>query len=426
MDVEPPAEGSPLSDAPGCGPLVPHDRLTKRPLKLQVFERVRAGGTMSRVQVARELDVSPASVTTLTSELIDRGFLEEIAAAREPGDLGRGRPPVALGVRGGAAHVAGIKLSEEVYTAVLLDLAGQKIADAMVEVPRDLKAAPDVLDTAAALLEQLLDLAGLERSALSTVGLGLPGFVDHHSGEVHWSPILTDVPLNFAAMAQARFGLPVVIDNDANLVALAELWFGAGRNLGEVAVVTIEHGVGMGLVTGHRIYRGARGLGMELGHVKVQLDGALCRCGQRGCLEAYVSDYALAREADTAMGRLHLDRQPRAQQLETLYEQAKAGHPQARSIFARAGRFLTAGLSTVVALFDPELIIVSGGRMRYDFLYATETLAELPALTPRTGRPAPQVMVHARGDLIWAYGAAALALSAVTEALLVPSDGTTG
>jgi predicted NBD/HSP70 family sugar kinase len=221
-----------------------------------------------------------------------------------------------------------------------------------------------------------------------------------------------------SALAGARLGLPVQIDNDANLCAMAELWFGAGRGRSDFAVVTIEHGLGMGLVLNHRIYRGALGLGMELGHTKVQLDGALCRCGQRGCLEAYVADYALAREATTALNWTYKDGQSMLVLLESLYDHAKAGNQAARSIFRRAGRYLAVGLANVVNLFDPALIILSGERLRFDYLYAADTLAEMDALVLNSGRPLPPIEVHAWGDLLWAQGAAALALSGVTERIL--------
>ena len=157
---------------------------------------------------------------------------------------------------------------------------------------------------------------------------------------------------------------------------------------------------------------------MELGHTKVQLDGALCRCGQRGCLEAYIADYALAREATTALNWNHKEGQSINVLLESLYDHAKAGNTAARSIFRRAGRYLAVGLSNVVNLFDPALIILSGERMRYDYLYANETLAEIKALALNTGRPVPKIEIHAWGDLLWAHGAAALALAQVTEGRL--------
>ncbi|MCL4186025.1 MAG: ROK family protein [Rhodobacteraceae bacterium] len=404
---------------PGCGPLIPPLSDGQRPIRQQVFERIRAAGQIARVQLARELGISPASVTTVTSELIEAGLIEEVAVPREA-DSNRGRPPVALGVRAECVRVAGMKLSDREHTAVIVDFAGNLIADASVARtpgPADLDT---LLEGAGRLLAEVTARAGMAPQDLAAVGLGLPGFVDCAAGRALWSPVLSarDVPL--AAAAAARFGLPVHIDNDANLVTLAELWFGAGRRLADFAVVTIEHGVGMGLVLGHRIYRGAHGLGMELGHTKVQLDGALCRCGQRGCLEAYVADYALAREATTALNWGHKDGAGTALLLESLFDHAKAGNQAARSIFRRAGRYLAVGIANVVNLFDPGLIILSGERMRYDYLYAADTLSELGALAIDTGRPPPPIEIHAWGDLLWAHGAAALALSEVTGRLIAP------
>ncbi len=404
----------------GVGPLIPPLSDTLRPMRQQVFERVRAAGLIPRVQVAKDLGVSPASVTTITSELIEAGLIEEVAAPRD-GDAGRGRPAVALGVRAQAHHVAGMKLSDREHTAVIVDFAGNLIANDVIPRTPGPMTLPELLDAVETLLQRVCAKAGIERAALSAIGIGVPGFVDVAEGVVLWSSVLHARMVPLAAAVAERISLPVSIDNDANLVALAELWFGAGRGLSDFAVVTIEHGVGMGFVMNHRIYRGAQRLGMELGHTKVQLDGALCRCGQRGCLEAYVADYALAREAATALNWSHRDGSSITVLLESLYDHAKAGNATARSIFRRAGRYLALGLSTVINLFDPALIILSGERMRYDYLYAAETLAEMDNLVIASGRPRPPIEIHAWGDLLWAHGAAALALSSVSEGLLSPA-----
>ncbi|OYW58714.1 MAG: XylR family transcriptional regulator [Rhodobacterales bacterium 12-65-15] len=388
--------GRPGEERVGVGPLISPVSDLLRPLRQQVFEHVRAAGLAPRVQVAKDLGVSPASVTTITGELIEAGLIEEVAAPR--GEPGRGRPAVA--------------------TAVVVDFAGKLIADDVIPRRPGPMSVGDMLDAVETLLDRVCAKAGMARAELSAVGVGVPGFVDSAEGMVLWSSVLVDRAVPLAALASGRLGLAVTIDNDANLVALAELWFGAGRSLADFAVVTIEHGVGMGFVLNHRIYRGARRLGMELGHTKVQLDGALCRCGQRGCLEAYVADYALAREATTALNWGHKEGQSIAVLLESLYDHAKAGNVTAKSIFRRAGRYLAVGLSNVINLFDPALIILSGERMRYDYLYAAETLAEMDNLAIATGRPRPPIEIHAWGDLLWAHGAAALALSSVTEASL--------
>ena len=323
-----------------------------------------------------------------------------------------------MGVCGRAHRVAGMKLSDREHTAVITDFAGKMLAEDSISRDTQANSLPEMLDAVERLLDRVCQKAGLSRRDLSGIGIGLPGFVDHVQGMVLWSSVLTDRNLPFAAALQSRLGLPVAIDNDANLVALAELWFGTGRSRPDFAVVTIEHGLGMGFVMNHHIYRGAQRLGMELGHTKVQLDGALCRCGQRGCLEAYVADYALAREAVTALN-LNSRLTPSVPVLlETLFQSAREGNTTARAIFRRAGRYLALGLANVVNLFDPALIILSGERMRYDYLYAEETLSEMADLVINSGRPCPPVEIHAWGDMLWAQGAAALALNVLSERIL--------
>lgn len=387
-----------------------------RPLRQQVFEQVRSAGHMPRMDVARALDISPGSVTTITSDLIARGLLQEVEdSQRGPS---RGRPPIALRVAPRSRYVIGMKLSDERHTAILLDLAGSVIAEAQLSSGALRQSTEDVLKEVLTLMRRLLDKSGQSQDAISAVGIGLPGIVDASTGMVKWSPVLTDTDIPLREMLTQTLDLPVSLDNDTNLLTLAELWFGAGRGISNFVVVSIERGVGMGLVLNNRLFRGALGPGMELGHTKVQLDGALCRCGQRGCLEAYIADYALVREASTA-----LERDPRANSsavtmIETLYEEANAGNEAALAIFRRAGRFLSVGLANIVQLFDPERIILSGERMRYDYLTADDMLAEMNSMILPSGRTPTPVDIHAWGGSVWAKGAAALALSEVTDALL--------
>lgn len=400
----------------GCGPLLATDSPDAKPLRQQVFEHVRATGRAARADMTRALNISAGSATTLTADLIGAGLLREVEGL--PRESGRGRPPVALEVVPEARHVIGIKLSDETHSAVLSDFSGLPVADATLPSSAGRKTLKTLLEEVDVLIDLALKKAGKSLSDISAVGIGIPGIVDHDTGTVTWSPFLKDTDVDLRRAFVARFGVPVYLDNDTNVLSLAELWFGAGRSISDFAVVTIENGVGMGLVLDNRLFRGARGMGLELGHTKVQLDGALCRCGQRGCLEAYLADYALAREAATA-----LDRNPRTAQspyvmLDALFEQAKSGNEAARTIFRRAGRYLSLGLSNVIQLFDPGLIILSGERMQYDFLYSKEVLSEMEKLTLSDGRTPCKVEVHAWGGMIWARGATALALEAVTETAL--------
>lgn len=404
--------GAPLR---GCGPFSPAAGSSDS-LRLTIFERIRAEGSVARAKIAKDLAISPATVTTQTSALIEMGFVREERVDADTGEIARGRPPIALAVQPDIHIVAGLKLSDKEHSAVLYDFSGRQLASATRPASEN-EGTSRVVEATADLVEAVCAAGNVALADLSAIGVGLPGFVNGAEGTVHWSPLLDGAPVNLAERLTQRIGRSVVVENDANVVALAELWFGVGRQISNFAVVTIEHGVGMGLVINHKLYTGARGMGMELGHTKVALDGALCRCGQRGCLEAYVADYALVREA--ALASRNVDGSASMQTiLESLHAEAKAGNDTARSIFERAGKYLAMGMANVVNLFDPQLIILSGERMQYDYLYSAEILEELDRRSLPTGVALPPVEVHAWGDQVWASGAAAMALAHVTESAL--------
>lgn len=403
------------TDARGAGPKLPQ-LLVSKPLRQQVFEYVRAEGTAARSDVTRALRISPGSATTLTADLIGAGVLREIESPLR--ESGRGRPPVALEVVSEANHVVGVKLSDEKHTAVLVDFAGNIVADAALTVSIGQTPIAQRLTEIQSLLDCLLEKAVMERAQIKFIGIGLAGLFDHDAGICTWSPLITERNQPIKQLCSDHVGIPVQVDNDTNVLTLAELWFGVGRTMSDFVVVTIENGVGMGVVLGNRLYRGMRGMGLELGHTKVELDGALCRCGRRGCLEAYLADYALTREAATALNMVADDSASNTAILGTLYSRAKAGDVAAQNIFRRAGRFLALGLSNVIQLFDPELIILSGERMQFDYLYANEVMSEMQSFALSEDRAPTRVQVHGWGDLIWARGAAALALSSLTDQLL--------
>lgn len=386
-----------------------------KPLNQQVLERIRSNGQISRRDVAKILGVSPASITASVSTLVDRGLVRESLLSHK--DTGRGRPPVALEIVPEALAVVGMTLSDGHHDAVICDFAGNTLVEAQVPAASGRRPLSVILAEVATLLEAVLKESGLTHSQVAGIGVALPGFIDHATGFVHWSPLLIDKKVHIRTLLHEHLNFRVHIDNDVNALALAESWYGVGREMSDFAVVTIENGVGMGLVMNNQLYRGALGLGLELGHTTVQYDGALCRCGQRGCLEAYVADYALVREASTALEWDGYTARTTAQVLEILFDQAKAGNPAARLIFNRAGKYLSAGLANVIRLFDPELLILSGARLRYDYLYAEEVLSETHRFSDSIGRARTSVAIHSWGELAWARGAAVLALSAVTDEL---------
>jgi predicted NBD/HSP70 family sugar kinase len=406
----------------GCGPLLDRGNGNSNPLRQQIFQHIRATGTTARADITRSLQISAGSATTQTADLIAEGFLREVNQSERDTEpergLGRGRPRVALEIVPEAAYVIGIKLTATKHTAILCDFAGGVIASQTCPATSARRAAPQLLAEIAHLMGKLLAQAGMQAHDIKAVGIGIPGIVDHDTGLIKWCALLKDTDVDLRQGFAEYFDAALFLDNDTNMLTLYELWFGTGRDKIDFAVVTIETGVGMGMVMNNRLYRGSHGMGLELGHTKVQLDGALCQCGQRGCLEAYIGEYALTREAETVLDVGHTDVRSQEELLDMLFTTAKSGHKQAESIFKRAGRYLSMGLSNVVQVFDPPLIILSGARVQYHSLYADDVFANMQDLTLSKGRAPCDVQIHQWDDLIWAHGAAAAGLSALTDTMV--------
>ncbi len=378
----------------------------------QVLSVIRDAGQIARIDIADKISGSPATVTAITAELLAEGLIEEHTPETPPSGSPRGRPRVALKIRGAAHMLAGIKVAAHAISVCFLDFEGQEAGQFEAEMPKPALSAPELVAFLDETLRKACEKIGVPLARLSGVGLGVAGIIDAPRGLVYWSPILTARNVPLRDLLAARLPMPVFIDNDANLVAKAEQLFGEGKGVRDFIVVTIEQGVGMGIVIDNRIYRGTRGCGAEFGHTKVQLDGALCRCGQRGCLEAYVADYALLREA----GTLNLPDSPTAHaRLDTLFQAAKDGDEAAGLIFHRASRMFALGLANIINIFDPALIILSGERMKFDYFYAQEVLDAVKSSVLQIDAPLPDIRIHKWGDLMWAKGAAAYAMEEVSD-----------
>lgn len=373
-----------------------------------VFETIRNESGIARVDIAQRIGASPSTVTSIASELMDQGLIAEIAQAKSATRNRRGRPRVGLKVRGEAHLIAGLKLARNSISAIIVDFEGRDVASAEIPLEQSCMSSLELAKVVRDALLHCCASADISFDRLSGVGIGLAGLVDGETQFVHWSPSLNERSVPLGAPLEAHLGCPVFLDNDANLVAQAEQLFGLGRGVRDFIVLTLEHGMGMGIVINHQIYRGARGCGAEFGHTKVQLGGALCQCGQRGCLEAYVGDYALLRAARQARPG------PSPQSLPDLWSLAKSGDPAAVSVFDQGRRMFALGLANVVNLFDPQLIILAGQRASFEHLDAERAVAEMTSDVVQVSAPLPKVVVHQWGDLMWAKGAAARALEGVS------------
>ena len=387
-----------------------------------MLREISQHGPLPRIDLAERTGISRATVTSVTADLLQGGLIEEVPHEFQRNGPTRGRPRIDLRIAGSAHLIAGIKVSDTSISFVLMDFNGAYTANHERNMPFACQT-PDALATEIAIgLKALASNLGRKLDDISGVGVGISGVVDANDSLVYWSPSLNQRNVPFGEILSTCLGTPTYVDNDANLVAMAELVFGIGKDYSDFIVITIESGVGMGIVLDGQIYRGTRGCGAEFGHIKVQLEGALCRCGQRGCLEAYVADYALVREANS-INNLKLYSST-SQSVTAILEAARAGNTTANSVIERAGRVFAMGLANLVNIFDPELIILAGEQIQFDHLYADAVIDEMQKSIVKVDKPAPDVVVHKWDNLMWARGAAAYALNFVQDTAVEALEGT--
>ncbi len=376
--------------------------------RLRVLNCIRASGNASRTDIAAALRLSPATVTFVTSNLMAGGLIEEVTATDAPDAAKRGRPRVGLQLKAGDYHVAGIKIARDSMSILILDFDGKEVTRTEVPLPQP-QMDPEALVLAIhdALTAAYVLIDG-DIKKLSGISIGLAGQVDAETQFVHWSSSLTQRNVDLGRLLAQHLPCAAFVDNDANLVAKAEQLFGEAKGLRNFLVVTVEHGVGLGIVLGGRLHRGERGCGAEFGHTKVALNGATCQCGQNGCLEAYVGSSGLLRRAAE-------DISPDAfPTVRALVQSAAEGHMAAAKILEEAGQMFSLGLSNLINLFDPERIIIAGAEHRIAHLHSASVLEGVRNNVVKVDAPLPDIRIHHWDDLMWALGAAAKGIENVS------------
>ncbi|TVY03251.1 ROK family transcriptional regulator [Cohnella terricola] len=319
--------------------------LIKRINTAIVLECILRGAPLSRAQISEQSGLNKATVSSLVQDLIDGSLVRETGIGQSSG----GRKPVMLEFVADCGFAIGIDLGVNYIRGALTDLRGKIVIERTSNLTE--------LEPTAA-VEKLSDFIGEFVSEAPTspygivgIGVGVPGIVDE-SGSILFAPNLKwrDIPLQ--RMLSERFGLPVLIDNEANAGALGEQKYGAGRNVNNLVYVSVNIGIGTGLILHKSLYKGTSGFSGEMGHLSIEAHGKECTCGNRGCWEMYASERALL-EAAAPLG-FHT--------LEQLLKAAVNGRRDVIELFANTGEYLGVGIANIVNVFNPDAVII-GSRM---------------------------------------------------------------
>lgn len=383
-------------------------RAANRALVLDLLGR---SAPVSRADIARITGLSRSTVSSIVQELLTEGLAQE-SRGTEPA-RGGGRPPTLISVRGAPGVLLGVDIGHRHVRVAVTDLAARPLAERALVVDVDHSAA-DALDVAAAMVADCLADAGLAGggSRVVGVGMGVPGPVDPRTGVVS-SPILPNwVGLAPATELARRIGMPVRVDNDANIGALGEIEYGAARGHADVIYVKASSGIGAGLVLAGRLYRGATGIAGEIGHVRLTDDGPVCRCGNRGCLETAVAAPKLVELLQPAYAE--------SLTVERMLELGGDGDVGVNRILDDAGRSVGRVLADLCNHLNPGMIVIGGDmRVSQSFLRGIRDSVERYAQPDTTS--ALQVVAGRLGDRAGVMGALVIAKD-VTAVIGEPVD----
>ncbi|MGY3379427.1 putative NBD/HSP70 family sugar kinase [Arthrobacter sp. TE12231] len=371
----------------------------------------RAPGGMSRVELAQIVGLSPQTISNISRRLLDQHLIVE--AGKE--GTGPGKPRTMLRLNPAGMYAVGVHLDPAVVTFVLLDLLGAVVRHSRIATPpgSDPRA---VIDTIAAEINGLITESGVDPARIAGLGIASPGPIDLNDGAVVDPPLLPgwdNVRLR-DALAEAT-GLSTLMDKDVTSAAVAETWAGGPSGEGSFIFMYMGTGIGCGIVLNDEVVRGTSGNAGEIGHIVVDSDGALCDCGQRGCVKVSAIPQVLVAQAEAA-GVLDGSREDRSapavqEQFAQLCELAYGGNQQAMDIIAGSAVLVARAVSVVTNALDVDRVVFGGP---FWACLSAAYLEQIPGLVEANSATRKihgiEVVGTGVGDDVGAVGAACLVL----------------
>jgi glucokinase-like ROK family protein len=339
------------------------DQSLVREINLSVImNHLRKNAPISRAALAETTGLNKTTVSSLVNELIDRQFVKEIGFAAPSS----GRPAIQLKLNPTAGYIISCEIGVEFILVICTDFSPKIIWRHEEQIDPTIGQRA-ILDRALSILHEAMKVGGPACGSLLGMAVGVPGLVDQATGSLLFSPNLGWKDLPIRSILQESFNVPLFVDNEANIAALGEHYFGAAQGYDEVLYISAGVGLGGGIVHGGRLFSGVTGVGAEFGHMTLDPDGEVCKCGNQGCWETQVSQLALFREiwrridggensrlSEMTGGRRSLLTVP------LIVNAARVGDAVALDALEMIGRNLGIGIASLVNGLNPELVVFGG------------------------------------------------------------------
>lgn len=364
-----------------------------------VLNYVREREPISRAEIARETELQRSTISAIVEDLKGEGLVEEIGEGESTG----GRRPTLLRLRTAGAIALGVAITPTRTTVATSDLAGRVVEQ------EEFLTDPDSDKTLGHVIDLVRQFSSRNPGAIEGVGVSLPGLVNQASGEAVYVPYFKWRDLPVSQVISTAVGLPVIIDNDANAVALAELWFGRPEvsDARDFILVLVAEGVGTGIIFDGQIYRGESGAAGEFGHMIIGAQAPVpCSCGNHDCWEAFSSE----RSAMARYLRLSGSEEMAAFGFPELVDQALGGEAHAQAALIETALSLGVGISNLVVGFSPEAVVV-GGEIARAWPLVEGALRETIEHSVRRGLPSARILPSTLGEKPTVRGALSLVLA---------------
>ena len=332
---------------------------TSESFRRKIIKEFYFNPVLSCAELSRNINKSIPLTTKLLNECVEEGLIEETGYAPSTG----GRRPVTYSLRSDVLYIVSVAMDQFLTRIALMDMQNNvvtRVETLELQLTKDAEALPALTEA----INRTISQSGISTSKIAGVGIGMPGFVDVNKG-VNYT--FLEVPgRSLVASIEDAVGLPVFIDNDSSLIALAELRFGAARGKNTVMVINIGWGIGLGMLLNGNLYRGNNGLAGEFSHIPMFMNNRLCGCGKSGCLETETSLTVIAQKAVEGLeaGRLSMLKGLSTAHLEetvsAVLEAASKGDAFAIELLSEAGYNIGRGAAILIHLMNPELIVLSG------------------------------------------------------------------
>lgn len=346
---------------------VRHDDLRRRNRAL-VIGAVRRASQPSRTEIALSTELSNSTISAIASDLIAEGILRE----HKPGEVAlarRGRPQVALALNSEFASVVAVVLTLNQLWTTLISYDGKPADQEVVRLATLTMGRDELVAAVTASVGKILARQPRPVRRPLRIALAIQGITDAASTTLLWSPITPHSDIPFGRLLEAEFDIPVTVQNDCNMIAVALKWRWPDRYRDDFFAILLSNGIGMGLMQKGQLFTGTHSSGGEFGHMIHKPHGALCRCGRHGCIEAYAGNYAVVRAAAGGSENDAPAADISEAEMEALANAARGADGPERVAFRKAGDAIGYGLGSLFALFDPAPVAIVGpGAVAFDVM----------------------------------------------------------